>query len=541
MNPFLQIDNESLVQECVKGNSDALNLFYTRFAPKMFGVVMRYVSNPKDAEDILHDGFIIAFTRLSTLRTPERLEYWLATIMKNLSLRFLQSQDVVSILSNLPEVEDSPEFDDIIDLPTLEALIRKLPKGYQTVFRLSVLENKTHKEIAEILGIAPNSSSSQLFHAKLMMRRLINEHRGKIGLLSLILILLTIGMFWRHTPAPSSPATIIEHKLLASESAIPSSAAGSHTKPTQPPVTSSQQQLSSTVHRPDSAIIATALPFSRPDISSDSITQAVAEDYTAEAQHSINDSIHSIHSETSSHNPLLATDLYAHDNTHVPITVRRGNGMTFKVGGSTMVALQSFANQDLLSANSPTDSNQPGLDIDNNNKQRNISTDFKNLPHTNSMPVTVGVSINKSFSRFIGMETGLTYTYLHSTLKHGEYFSDCRWHYLGIPLKVTVNNYTDNRFRLYAAAGLQFDFPLNSSASTRAPESVTALPRGRFHSSPVWSVSASYGAAINLTSRTGLFIEPTVTHHFNHSFDVPNSWTDNHLGLSLLIGVQFKF
>lgn len=159
MNAYLQIDNDSLVEECIKGNPDALNLFYTRFAPKMYSVVMRYVPNHSDAEDILHDGFVVAFTRLKSLRNYKSVEYWLASIMKNLSLQFLQTQDVVTILHEIPEVEDTPEFNDIIDLPTLEALIQKLPKGYQTVFRLSVFENKTHKEIAKILGIAPNSSS----------------------------------------------------------------------------------------------------------------------------------------------------------------------------------------------------------------------------------------------------------------------------------------------------------------------------------------------------------------------------------------------
>ena len=183
----LHIDNRSLVEECIRGDKEALNLFYLRFAPRMLAVIRRYVSSQKDAEDILHDGFIVAFTRLKSLRDFDRVDFWLATIMKNLSLRFLQSQDVAAMLHDLPEIEDTPDITEIISLDTLEELMRKMPDGYQKVFRLAVLENKSHKEIAALLGIAPNTSSSQLFHAKVMMRRLITDYRRQAGLLTLLL------------------------------------------------------------------------------------------------------------------------------------------------------------------------------------------------------------------------------------------------------------------------------------------------------------------------------------------------------------------
>lgn len=83
----LQIDNRTLVEECIRGDREAMSLFYTRFAPRMLGVIRRYVPERGDAEDILHDGFIVAFTRLDSLRDFDRVDYWLATIMKNLSDR----------------------------------------------------------------------------------------------------------------------------------------------------------------------------------------------------------------------------------------------------------------------------------------------------------------------------------------------------------------------------------------------------------------------------------------------------------------------
>ena len=72
------IDNETLVAECGAGNREAMDIFYKRFAPRMLRLIGRYVSEVKDAEDILHDGFIVAFIHIDTVKNPERVDYWLA-------------------------------------------------------------------------------------------------------------------------------------------------------------------------------------------------------------------------------------------------------------------------------------------------------------------------------------------------------------------------------------------------------------------------------------------------------------------------------
>ena len=55
-------------------------------------------------------------------------------------------------------------------------MIRRLPDGYRTVFNLFVFEEKSHKEIASLLGIKENSSASQLYHAKALLARWIKEY-----------------------------------------------------------------------------------------------------------------------------------------------------------------------------------------------------------------------------------------------------------------------------------------------------------------------------------------------------------------------------
>ena len=74
------------------------------------------------------------------------------------------------------EMEEEPDLEEISQQEIIE-IIRTLPDGYRTVFNLFVFEEKSHKEIAEILGIAENSSASQFHRAKLMLARKIKEYK----------------------------------------------------------------------------------------------------------------------------------------------------------------------------------------------------------------------------------------------------------------------------------------------------------------------------------------------------------------------------
>lgn len=61
----------------------------------------------------------------------------------------------------------------------LQEMIGQLPIGYRTVLNLYVFEDKSHQEIAQLLGIKESSSASQLHRAKQMLARQINEYRKK--------------------------------------------------------------------------------------------------------------------------------------------------------------------------------------------------------------------------------------------------------------------------------------------------------------------------------------------------------------------------
>ena len=77
------MDIKELVDLCKKGNEQALSLLYKTYSKKMMGICLHYIPDKQIAQDLLHDGFIVIFTSIETLRTPEKLESWMAFIVFN--------------------------------------------------------------------------------------------------------------------------------------------------------------------------------------------------------------------------------------------------------------------------------------------------------------------------------------------------------------------------------------------------------------------------------------------------------------------------
>lgn len=175
---------EPLIERCRHGEEDALSELYKAYAPKLRSVCQRYISNEDMVNDALHDAFVVIFTSFDTLREDSKAEAWMVSIARNVALKcndYAENLPTISIEEiNDLELPPSEEVEtDVRGLSLSEVikLIDKLPEGYKQVFRLSVFEGLTHKEIAAMLGIEPHSSSSQLTRAKQMLRKMMQRHR----------------------------------------------------------------------------------------------------------------------------------------------------------------------------------------------------------------------------------------------------------------------------------------------------------------------------------------------------------------------------
>ena len=164
------------------GDASGMRAFYERYVGFLTAVCSRYVPDRAAVKDILQEVFVKAFDRIGSFeyRGEGSVKAWMHRIVVNDSLKFLRANGKMKYVDDLPDVEDE-HMDSLPDVPAavVAEMIKSLPDGYRTVFNLFVFEKKSHREIAELLGIKEDSSASQFFRARAMLAKKIKEYVKK--------------------------------------------------------------------------------------------------------------------------------------------------------------------------------------------------------------------------------------------------------------------------------------------------------------------------------------------------------------------------
>ena len=158
---------------------------YDEYKDLVFNVSLQYVQNSADAEDITQEVFVKVHTNLHRHdSTVSSLKTWIYRIAINQSLDFLKARRarkrfafITSLFKNSGEAEavhfDHPgvALEDKEELKALFAMINRLPGRQKTVLILSKIEERSQKEIAEIMGLGVKALESLLQRAKENLRR----------------------------------------------------------------------------------------------------------------------------------------------------------------------------------------------------------------------------------------------------------------------------------------------------------------------------------------------------------------------------------
>jgi len=165
---------EQLIYECTKRNTKAQEQLYRLLAPKLFSVCLKYSRNYEEAQDNLQEGFLLIFDKISQFKNKGSFEGWAKRVVINYTLQQYRNQSVFEIVSeNIPDIENVEIDDENISLDFLTKIIQELPDRYRLVFNLYVIDDYSHKEIAEMLGINIGTSKSNLARAKAILKEKI--------------------------------------------------------------------------------------------------------------------------------------------------------------------------------------------------------------------------------------------------------------------------------------------------------------------------------------------------------------------------------
>ena len=154
---------------------------YQLFSAKLFALSLKYSCNKLDAEDVLQDSFITIFEKIHQYKNKGSFEGWLKRIVINTALQKYRKKSPLQLVANEEEIENKEEVvldvdDNNLGLDFLLQLIQQLPDRYRLVFNLYVLDNFSHKEIANMLHISEGTSKSNLSRARLILKQKIENH-----------------------------------------------------------------------------------------------------------------------------------------------------------------------------------------------------------------------------------------------------------------------------------------------------------------------------------------------------------------------------
>lgn len=170
----------SLVNDCRAGNRKAQFELYKLYASAMYNVALRIVNDDAEAEDVLQEAFLDAFSRIGDFRQETTFGLWLKQIVINRAINYLRKRkaEFVSIddVDVAEEVAADPE-DATMKVEAIKAAVAELPDGYRVVLTLYLFEGYDHEEIAHILKITENTSRSQYMRAKRKLNSLL-EMKG---------------------------------------------------------------------------------------------------------------------------------------------------------------------------------------------------------------------------------------------------------------------------------------------------------------------------------------------------------------------------
>lgn len=179
-------DDSVLVKEALAGSQKAFKLLLKKYREAIYHVIFKIVHNPQEAEDLVQETFIKAFSSLSSYRSQYKFTTWLYRIAANSSIDYLRKKKITAfsldeeirtkhgkVSLDLADWTYNPEIELVAKQKkfSVEKAIETLPKRYKEVIILRHKEEKSYEEIATILKIPVGTVKARIFRARVLLKK----------------------------------------------------------------------------------------------------------------------------------------------------------------------------------------------------------------------------------------------------------------------------------------------------------------------------------------------------------------------------------
>ena len=558
-----------LIERCRQGDADALGDLYKAYAPKMRGVCRRYVSDEQTISDVLHDSFLIIFTSFDKLRDDRKAEAWMMSITRNVASKYKDHLAKMTFVSQeeAEHLQTSEGESEVRGVPLEDVLqfVNRLPEGYGQVFRLSVFEGMSHREIADLLGIEPHSSSSQLARAKKMLRMMMQQYW--VAVLMLLLVPITFYLFRKgDTAVKDEKPVVAKQKDTTNESQKESQ----KEQPQEPVIVHLPYRTTFIATDTLQSVIAQAVD----SVTSDTLLNIIAQEQVVTDTIAA-DTTKKIRREETPHFDIA--DLFPKKPTIGTRRLQKWSIDLAYVGGfgeqnynrpygftetpmiaptgepPSPVTFENWSDYAAFLAEMPDDGSSHrrsvimNIALNNAGDAAGTGTDKIVRKSHHYMPVNFSLALKYRLNSRFALETGLSYSRLKSEFEMGSNGNTINEqqtiHYLGIPLKGTYNIYSRKAWSLYGSLGVTTEIPLYSPLNTSyyLHGLLEATDKTSIRAPWQWSLGTGLGLQYNVTPSIGLFAEPSLQYYIPTKSDIETYRTEHPFNFSLPIGIRFTW
>ena len=568
------MEEQELALRCARGDNAARRELYVQYGSRILALCRRYVSDPADAEDLKQDAFVKIFRVIGHFHwtRPGSLYAWMSRVTINMAFdsygkRRRLARQLVDVETMENVIPDESTYEEAASVPPemLSAMIEALPEGYRTVFKLYCIDGLSHKDIAALLGIKEKSSSASLSRARALLSDAIREywrnqeegtspdswsrilrkmHRAAALRATAIAVALLLPvsslLLWHSTrqpsaptiaevtpPAPEEPMPVLEEPTVIQEDTF--------TPFSRPSVSlniPSVGQSTSSVISTDPSVVPTdpsVIPSDPSVIPSEAKESVSSPDSTSSATPRSPRTL-----PPDAVDPFLSlSEQIQRQRPRISLSFRAGSGATRR---NTEVNLNSTP---YIAALTYMNAVGPGIRPDVRSNYSNAIEWFTDnaapgsyLSAVNSyrhdLPMSLGLTARMELTPRMGVESGIEYTYLHSTVDSEAGRMDQKLHFVGIPVRMDTRLWTGNGLDLYAGLGVKAEKCIAASMGTVNCEE----PRLQ------WSTGAFAGVQYRIGPRAHLYFQPELSYSLTKT-DLVTYRTETPLVFTLNAGLRF--
>jgi RNA polymerase sigma-70 factor, ECF subfamily len=179
-------DEAQLVERSQAGDRLAFEELVRRHADRLYAVVLRFVADADEAEEVTQEAFLRAWRSIHKFKRRSRFFTWLYRIGINEAKRHAERRPPAGTVRSIEDspIEDAPDWSESPEFRAeqgnlrhvLEDAVRALPLEYRTPLILRDVEGLSTEEAADVMELSEAAFKSRLHRARLAVRRVVDEY-----------------------------------------------------------------------------------------------------------------------------------------------------------------------------------------------------------------------------------------------------------------------------------------------------------------------------------------------------------------------------